>query len=47
MIKTGKQLELGKGDIKRGKRKQTAWRYSWVAVAFVIGAVAMLLSRLK
>lgn len=47
LIKTGKQLELGKGDIKRGKRKQTAWRYSWVAVAFVIGAVAMLLSRLK
>lgn len=47
LLKTAKQLELGKGDIRRGKRKQAAWRYSWVAVAFLIGAAFILLRKLK
>ena len=47
LIKTAKQLELGKGDVKRGRRKQLLWRYSWVAVAFVLGAAIILLTRTK
>lgn len=47
LIKTAKQLELGKGDVKRGKRKQLLWRYSWVAIAFVLGAVIIMLTRSK
>ena len=47
LIKTAKQLELGKGDVKRGKRKQLLWRYSWVAIAFVLGAVIIMLTRTK
>lgn len=47
IIKTAKQLELGKGDVRRGKRKQLLWRYSWVAIAFVLGAAIILLTRAK
>ena len=47
LIKTAKQLELGKGDIKKGKRKQLLWRYSWVAIAFVLGAAIIMLTRTK
>lgn len=47
LIKTAKQLELGKGDVRKGKRKQLLWRYSWVAIAFVLGAVIILLTRTK
>lgn len=47
LIKTAKQLELGKGDLKRGKRKQAAWRFAWVAIAFAVGIVMILMSRYK
>lgn len=47
LIKTAKQLEMGKGDVKKGKRKQLLWRYSWVAIAFVLGAIMILLTRQK
>lgn len=47
LIKTAKQLELGRGDIRRGKRKQLFWRYSWVAIAFLLGAAIILLTRQK
>ena len=47
LIKTAKQLELGRGDIKRGKRKQFFWRYSWVAIAFLLGVAIILLTRQK
>lgn len=47
MIKTGKQLELGKGDIRRGRRRQYFWRYSWVAIAFLLGIAIILITRQK
>jgi tetratricopeptide (TPR) repeat protein len=47
LIKTAQQLEMGKGDIKRGKRKQLMWRYSWVVVAFILGATIIFLTRQK
>lgn len=45
LIKTAKQLELGQGDLKKGRRKQAAWRFAWVAIAFVVGIVIILMSR--
>lgn len=47
LIKTAKHLEMGKGDVRRGRRKQLLWRYSWVAIAFVLGAVIILLTKAK
>jgi len=47
LIKTAKQLELGEGDLKRGKRKQAAWRFAWIAIAFVVGIIMILMSRNK
>jgi tetratricopeptide (TPR) repeat protein len=47
LIKTATQLSMGKGDIKKGKRKMLFWRYSWVIVAFAIGAAFILITRQK
>lgn len=47
LLKTAKQLELGQGDLRKGRRKQAAWRFAWIAIAFVVGIAMILISRNK